>query len=519
MSARVLPLLTSSIVALAILPIVFTKHPPLGDYFNHLARAHVIALHGRDPILAQFYAIGWRLIPNLALDIIVPPLAGLVGIYAAGKLFLLLTLALLIAGPHAIHRALMGRWSLAPLIVTLFLYNNALTAGLLNYLFGVGLALFGIAAWIKLSPGPAGRRIIVSTIFVLPLYVCHLAACGLYGITLLGYELWQARKTRDDWHWRAAALILPFIFLPALAMLWPGRALGSAVQWTAYDKLRAFLFIIESQPSYRLPDAIAGALLIIGALWAWWRGVLRVHPAAWIVGAIGFLAFLATPVRIMGAWGADVRLPLGLLFLLIGFLHWERPTAPARRLFLGAMLLFVALRIGVVEYAWRDLDNSADEMVASFDLIRPGSKVLVAQADQPKGRGIEALWYLPCAVMIERSSLCSLAFSDPRQQVLRVKPPFRAMAGGYSDDPPPVSELLAPPSRSSAAPSGRIYWKGWQEDYNYLYVLRTAGDPNPLPHRLRKIDEGQHFQLYAIESDGKASRAPAGQKLIHRFDP
>ncbi len=502
-STRALPILALSIVTLATLPVLLAKHPPLGDYINHLARAYIITLHGRDPTLAQFYGIDWRLIPNLAMDIIVPPAAALFGIYAAGKLFLVLTIALLATGPHAIHRDLFGRWSLAPLTAALFLYNNALTAGVLNYLLGVGMALFGIAAWIRLSHARAGRRIVVSTIFVVLLYVCHLAACGLYGIALFGYELWHARQEPHLRHWRAraTALVIPFLAVPVLAMLGPGGELVSAVEWTAYDKIRAFLFIIESQPSFRLPDAIAGAVLILVGLWAWWRGMLRVHPAAWLIAIIGLLAFLVTPVRIMGAWGADVRQPLGLLFILIGFLDWQLPTARARRLFLSALLLLLAARIGVVEYAWRDLDSSSDEMVGSFDLVRPGSKVLIAEADQPKGRGMQALWYLPCDVMIERSSLCSLAFSDPRQQVLRVKPPFRAMTGGYSDDPPSVSELLSPPLRSSAAPSGRIYWKGWESNYDYLYLLATAGDPNPLPHRLTKIYEGRHFQLYAIHSD------------------
>ena len=74
---------------IAALPLLLGVIPPLGDYLNHLARMHVILAGGRDPWLAQFYAVHWALIPNLAIDLLVPPLAKVVGLFWAGKLFVL----------------------------------------------------------------------------------------------------------------------------------------------------------------------------------------------------------------------------------------------------------------------------------------------------------------------------------------------------------------------------------------------------------------------------------------------
>src|SRR5262249_48971441 len=156
------------------------------------ARAFIITLEGRDALLQQFYAIEWAIIPNLAFDLIAPPLARLTGIYAAGKLFVLGYLALLATGPFAIHYALFRRHSLGPLVAMLFLYNRIALTGLLNFLFGLGLALWGAAAWIRLRQSPALLRGLVSLAFVIALFFCHMAALGIYGVVLLSVEAWTA---------------------------------------------------------------------------------------------------------------------------------------------------------------------------------------------------------------------------------------------------------------------------------------------------------------------------------------
>jgi hypothetical protein len=489
------------LLAAVAVPVLAVKVPPLSDYINHLARCYLIALDGRDPVLAQFYAVKWQLIPNLAIDLIVPPLARLFDIYTAGQVFLILTLFLLLAGPQLIHRALFGRWSVGPLIAALFLYNGALLAGTVNYLFGIGVALFGIAAWIALRRASPLLRGAVSAGFVIVLYVSHFGALGLYGVAVLGFEIWQTRSDptyRRRWRSHLLAFVLPFLIVPVLALLGPGGddLISGSIVWTLYDKLRGLFFAIESQQLFRLPDAIVGALLLVLGLWAYWRGFVRLHPAGAVIAVAGLVAFLATPVNIMSAWGADVRQPLGYLFILIAFLDWQLAAPRARAVFLLALTALVLARTVVVEYAWSTLAATNSDMSKSFALIARGSKVLIAEVDNEYGHWMH---YLGCQAIIERSSLCSLAFSDPRQQVLLVKPPYRAIAGGYNDDPPTLSELLKPPRESPAAPSGRIYWADWPNTYDYVYLLSTApGASNPLPEKLSLAYDGPHFQLYRV---------------------
>src|SRR3954466_11411875 len=77
--------------------------PPISDYINHLARMHVIATLHKNPLLAQFYEINWQVIPNLTMDLVVPQLARIMNVYAAGQVFIVLMFALIISGTLALN--------------------------------------------------------------------------------------------------------------------------------------------------------------------------------------------------------------------------------------------------------------------------------------------------------------------------------------------------------------------------------------------------------------------------------
>src|ERR1700712_5414672 len=60
--------------AVAAVPVLVVQTLPLFDYPNHLARMHILA-HPDDAVLQRFYEIRWQLLPNLAMDGVVPLLA------------------------------------------------------------------------------------------------------------------------------------------------------------------------------------------------------------------------------------------------------------------------------------------------------------------------------------------------------------------------------------------------------------------------------------------------------------
>ena len=140
--------LSAAFTLLISIPIWTHPLPPLSDYVNHLARMHVIATLSKNPLLAQYYEINWQVIPNLTMDLFVPLLARIMNVYLAGQVFIVGMFALIISGVLALNRALIGRWSTFPLFAFPLLYNYVFLVGLMNYIFGIGVALWALAGWI-----------------------------------------------------------------------------------------------------------------------------------------------------------------------------------------------------------------------------------------------------------------------------------------------------------------------------------------------------------------------------------
>ena len=110
--------------ALIVLPLIYTLVPPLQDYPNHLARMFALASLPGNETLGRFYQVEWAAIPNLIMDLVVPPLVPVFGVYLAGRIFIGATLLLMLLGPMALQRAVYGRWSAWPFVGGIFVYNG-----------------------------------------------------------------------------------------------------------------------------------------------------------------------------------------------------------------------------------------------------------------------------------------------------------------------------------------------------------------------------------------------------------
>ena len=148
LSKRKIAILFVVLLAIVSIPILLNPLPPISDYINHLARMHVIATINSDPDLHRYYEIDWQVIPNLMMDLILPLFVRVMNVYLAGQAYTLLSFALIVSGTLALHRQLFGRWSVLPLIAFALLYNDIFLIGTMNYVFGIGLMLWALAAWI-----------------------------------------------------------------------------------------------------------------------------------------------------------------------------------------------------------------------------------------------------------------------------------------------------------------------------------------------------------------------------------
>jgi hypothetical protein len=495
------------------IPIVLYPWPPLADYMNHLARMYIISGVGADADLARFYEIDWQLIPNLMMDLLVPPLERLMNVFIAGQVYIAMSFVLILSGTLALNRQLYGRWSVLPLIAFPLLYNKVFLIGTLNYVFGIGLCIWALAVWVQLRERGVILRLGVSAAFVLALYLCHLFALGLYGLGLLAYELyrlgaihaWRPQPQSAEVSRRQSLLLLgdfaatglPFLPVIPLLMMSPTWGLRGSFMWEFSGKLEGLVYVVEAYSQ-------AAALVLTGIVafaagWAIRQKVLKFHPFGYALLAVGAVAYLAMPRVMFETYMADQRMPIALAFLVVACAHINLRHQQVRRGFATVLVLLLAIRVFEVETVWADLSKVTTSFRESTRHIVRGGKVLVAYGDPHAGEDPRDLPLVHAAslTVIDRSALVTTNFTVRGKHVLRVRPEYRDRVDTNDGTPPAVEELIEVAEDASSEKDA--YWKQWTTDFDYLYVLFTEPNyENPEPTLLTAIYVGDRFVLYRI---------------------
>lgn len=488
-------------MGLVSIPIFTHPIPPLSDYVNHLARMHVIAALPGDKDLARFYALEWSILPNLMMDLVVPVIDRVTNIYLAGEIYTLLCFALITAGTLTLHRALFGRWSAIPLLAFPLLYNSIFLIGVMNYYFGIGLALFALASWSLLREQPWPLRLMVSTAFVVALFFCHLFAAGVYGVGLLSFELARLFQRRDTPLLpRLVDFVvsgLPFAVIVPMLIASPTWGLSGQNTWEPQGKLQGVEFIINVY--YDLVAFVLTAVVVLAAAWAIQHRLLRTHPLLLPLLLVAGAVYLAMPRVVFATYMADQRFPVAIAFMVLATIQVDLRHRLAQRGFMVVLIILLAVRVGEVQLVWNRLTQWTTNFQKSVTLIHPGSRVLVAYADTQGGNDPRdlGLVHAACLAIIERSSLVTTAFTVKGKQILRANAPYRDHVDTEDGSPPQIEQLLL--TEEEPTPDGPRYWDLWPQNFDYVYVLFTErGAPDPDPDRLKMVYEGERFQLYKV---------------------
>lgn len=436
---------TAALCLILLAPLTLVDVPPLLDYPNHLARAFVLAFGSRDPILAHMYASHWAIIPNLGIDLTLPPLLHVLPIYVAGRVIIAFAIVLPVIGTIAYSRAVFRTRSLWPLASVLVTYNGTLLLGFLNFDAGIGLALLLAAAWIAWRERYPIRILMFVMGGAVALFFCHLMSLVFCTILVGGYEaeyVWRHRDARLA-ATRAATAMLPLIAPLILYTLSPLSPVADGLEWPTLDnKLRELVLPFAN---YLLPldiataGAVAGFLLICMA-----SGRCRVSLGSGIALGLVALLFVASPNAVKGSYLFDTRFVVMLGFLLFGAML---PTAAPRTAAAAFGLLF-AVRMVVVGEAWTEQRQDLAELRATIASVQPGTRVFLTLAspkqaprywrDGPMSRilslGLPLDYHLPALLLIEHRAFWPYLFDDPSQQPIETLPPYRELTqrtGGF----------------------------------------------------------------------------------------
>lgn len=497
-------LLLAAVVALV--PLWSATVPPLLDYHNHLARQYILSRIDSSPWLAQWYITAWHASPYLVFDGLVQALAAFVPVDIAGRLFLSLTLLLLAVAPIALNMAIIGRVTPVALLGLLFVHNETVTLGFVNYLFGIGFALCAAALWIRLRLGSMSMRLVLMPAVCALVFFSHLLGFVLYLLTIGAYELGRYvdgtprpdgtrvwRFDRQQWINLLSLGVQGALPLSIFAMFGPSTDIVSSnthgglerklgLLWGMFDYLiPPYLWKLDRAIQWVLPLALLTLLL---------KGRLRIDPGMrWPLAALALL-FFVMPMELFSGWGADHRLLPALGLMLVGSLRpveseGARVRWPvARWAFVGASLL-VLVRAGAVATDWRKSDAVYEPYLRAFEVVPDGSRLFFAYGhDRGKSIGRTPVYHMPTLVLSRRD--------------VYVPYMFASSGGGFTLQYRPEVEGWQKLSRgpvllNAAAPD----WATIVDHFDYFMFSGEAHFAVPVPAELERVFEEDGLSVYS----------------------
>ena len=503
-----------------VVPVLAVPVPPLTDYPNHVARCFFLAFRARDPVLSRMLVPRWDIIPNLAMDLMLPPLMHVLPSLVAGRVVVALTLLLPATGAIALHRACFRRRSWWPLGVGLVCYNTLFLLGTLNFQLSAGVALWGGACWVVLR----GRRSLwalpVGAGFALLCFVFHLFGFGLFAALMIGCEAAALRAGRG-WPdmWRRGAHIGCVCIVPVVLFARsPLAGAAGGARWPSLGRKLEMLLapVMGHAPWVGLLVALGTALLI--AIWAR-RGRLLIAPLLRTVGPLLLGAFVAMPTAYKGGYWIDARVPvLGgfLLFALVDVRTLARREASIVAIALAGVF---AWQIASITAFWSAEQPDIASVRRALTQVTPGSRVLVVDGSShprhwggwgtaPHGVathafGVDYLHYGAFA-LIDRRAFWSDMFALDGQQPVIPRALYLSAGDGGAGVLRQAGTLAA---SADAAPTtgGPTFMNGWPRKFEFLLVLNAVPGANlaaRFPRYLELLDRRGTAELFRIRPRG-----------------
>lgn len=355
-------------------PLWATKYPPLLDYPNHLARAYVIYHYGDNDFYRGEYDLLRAPVPNMAIDLVVPPLLRFFEVKTAGKIFLTLTFLLFALGCHMLGASVHGRPTWLALSFALLVFNQTVFWGFVNYFFGVGLFLVTFALWLRYRKRWTWARLALVVVLAYAAFIAHLSAYAFMGVavtTVTLFDAWKARRVTKGMLSGLAPLVPPLATFVAF-MRGPGKT-GELVWGDGVAKV----INLAAWPvgyNYALDGALVGVVFLACAFVLLRAKNLRVSWALLATGLLFWLLYVLCPQAVFTSYSADVRFVApAIVFTLLAF-RFE----VGRKLGLCALaliLLATCVKLGGVWAAWWRIDAKTEAQLALFERFEDGARV------------------------------------------------------------------------------------------------------------------------------------------------
>jgi len=429
-----------------------------------------------------------------------------------------------------LQKVLFDRYNIWPLIAGVFVINWIFLFGFLTYLLGVGFFLWGIAAWISLSCKSSRYRILYGSLFAIGLFFTHLVAFGLYAVAVFGFELQRALMSMRGGDGRSplsamgtmAFSGIQFVVPVVLYFLSPTRntglveGVGGSIHYEFAKKLATPLVTLTSGIPWL--DILLGVTVLVSALLVLFYA--RIRLSADLVGPAMcmILAFLALPHIMRPAAFVDSRIPIAILFFLIGGVQISFRKGSAGVALIAIISSFFVVKTAAVTKEWWEHDALINEYFDAFDRMEDSGTMFAAMQDvAPSWTRKHYLWRVTSPMHV--ADLATLTgrvfaptvFAVSGQHTIAVRERFAEMTAYQSVEPirfgnpeeltRVIEDLLD------------LHLQASPDRPAYLLLLDRGRVPMPLVDGSRLIASGRGFRLIQIYEPGDGQGSPrAGRR-------
>jgi len=481
---------------------------PLGvgaDYTNHLARAYIATAIDGSEALRRCYEIDYRFVPNFSIEMIVPRLAELFGLYGAGALLVAVSVVLApLAGVLLSRTVNGGAGAWLPLLGFATLFNRNLEFGFVNFLFSLGLALLCFCLWVRMKPGWCRS-------FAIAPLAAFVAANHILGFLFLGYIalLWEGSKFAFGERGTARQFI-PLLmirdgaaFLPGLALIAYGFFIADDVStytgdmglWTQrMTALTAGIGFFNS-PLSVIAGTFAFAIFSGGLYLGLRKGVLEIHRDLAVVAVGVFFLVAVMPAHLAGIWALHFRYGGAALILLAAALRFKGARGKTSGAWACAGVLALLALNGATHVA--RIDGSHQELRRAMASLPDGARLISATAPDV---GFEIGVHGASLAVIEADAYVPNLFTNI--SAVSVTPQMTALH--FPQGKPHLVDTLNAHRATALSPAANGRWSenyhfGWPAHFTHLLYMRVPGAPGADLEGLSEIASGADFVLYEID--------------------
>jgi len=468
-----------AMILLTFVPLLWPTIPPLVDLGGHMGRFKVAVDGASSATLQQWYHFRWLPIGNLGVDLLVVPLAKLIGLEPATKLVVMSIPPMLVAGMLWVAREVHNRLPPTVAFALPLAFGHPFMFGFVNFSLSMALAFLAFGLWLRL--GRLGKSKLRALLFVpisFIIYFAHTFGWGTLGLLCFSAEAVRQHDRGHSW-WmagiRAAYHSLAMAGPVLLIFLWRSEASGGiTAKWFDWDYKWEYLLRMF-RDRWEDFDLASAAIVLAVPLFALVHPRLTLSRNLAFSGLILALSYVLLPRIVFGSAYTDMRLvPYAVAIFILAIRFKAETRFPLATWLAVAAVGFMAIRLAGTTASMAIAGARQNEQLKALNHIEEGSRVAVLVWDGCEKWSLRRSDHLGAIATVRKDAYTNDHWPMAGSAMLSVRYPE---AGYFQRDPSQIVRDRGCRHEGWSVETALDYLP--DEAFDYLWLL----DMRPIPRR------------------------------------